>query len=50
MEVILEPGVYLSSNIPQGHFALAYVFAGKGYFDTSTLVDAVQMVVFGNGD
>lgn len=50
MEVTLEPGVSFSLDIPQGHTALAYVFEGKAYFDPNTLVDAVQMVVYGDGD
>jgi quercetin 2,3-dioxygenase len=50
MEVTLEPGAAFSLEIPQGHTALAYVFEGKAYFDAGTLVDAVQMVVYGDGD
>lgn len=50
MEVQLEPGAVFEQATPYGHTTIAYVFEGKGMFDSNTLVEAVHMVVFGDGD
>jgi hypothetical protein len=50
MEVQLEPGAVFEQATPYGHTTIAYVFEGKGMFDSNTLVEAVRMVVFGDGD
>ncbi len=50
MEVKLEPNAAFSLDIPSSHTALAYVFEGKGWFDPQNQVEAVQMVVFSDGD
>ena len=50
MEVQLEPGAVFEQATPYGHTTIAYVFEGKGMFDSNTQVEAVHMVVFGDGD
>jgi len=49
MDVALEPGAGFEQPVTQGHTVLAYVFEGDGLFG-GTLVTAVNMAVFGNGD
>lgn len=49
LEVALEAGAEFLQPIPQGHTTLAYVFEGQGRFG-GTPVDAVKLVVFGDGD
>lgn len=55
IDVELAPGSSFSYPIPQGHTAVAYVFEGEGAFgvnenDHGTLVEAVNLVVFSEGD
>jgi redox-sensitive bicupin YhaK (pirin superfamily) len=54
-DVALEPGSELLAPIAPGKTALAYVFEGAGLFGGAPghpgeLVEAVRMVVFGDGD
>jgi redox-sensitive bicupin YhaK (pirin superfamily) len=49
LDVQLAPDTEFVQPIPSGHTALAYVFEGKGMFD-SQMVEAVRMVKFDNGD
>ncbi len=49
MEVQLAPGASYAQAVPQGHTCLAYVFEGRGSFG-GVAVDAVKMLVFGDGD
>jgi len=55
MDVTLEPGAEFVLRVPQGHTLRAYVFEGEGLFGDSgagdgTVVSAVKMLVFGDGD
>jgi hypothetical protein len=55
MDVTLQPGTEFSLPIPAGHTAIAYIFEGSGEFGLDAngrgeLVEAVKMVVFGEGD
>ncbi|MEX2161448.1 MAG: pirin family protein [Anaerolineales bacterium] len=49
MDVTLQPGASFELDVPAGHAAYAYVFEGAGEFG-DTPVDAVKMIVFGDGD
>lgn len=55
IDVELEPGAEFSFPVPQGHTAVAYVFEGEAAFGIGehgqgTLVEAVRLVEFGDGD
>lgn len=55
LDVSLEPGREFEIPVNQGHFALAYVFEGEGFFgvvdsNKGELVDAIHMVVFDDGN
>lgn len=51
VDVRLEPGASLTTPIPRGHTALAYVFEGSVDFGApGEGVDSLAMVVFGEGD
>jgi redox-sensitive bicupin YhaK (pirin superfamily) len=55
MDVRLEPGASYSQAIPEGHTTVAYVYQGSGEFGAEgqsqgEIVDAVHMIVFGDGD
>jgi hypothetical protein len=55
MDVRLEPGASYNQPIPEGHTVVAYVYQGRGEFGASgaargEIVDAVRMIVFGDGD
>jgi redox-sensitive bicupin YhaK (pirin superfamily) len=55
MDVTLEPGTVFSIPISEEHFAIAYVFEGKGYFGIDEdghgeLIEAVRMLIFEDGD
>jgi redox-sensitive bicupin YhaK (pirin superfamily) len=55
LDVQLEPGASFSQPILAGHTAVAYVYHGEGEFGLDEngqgqVVDAVRMVVFGDGD
>lgn len=49
MDVTLTPGARFGLPIPAGHAANAYAFEGGGVF-SGAYVDAVKMLVFGDGD
>ena len=55
MDVALESGVEFALPVPAEHTVVAYLFAGEAYFglddnDQGDFVEAVHMVVFGEGD
>jgi len=50
IDVTLAPGAEFVQQVPQGHTAVAYVFEGAGSFDDGEPVEAVHMVLFGDGD
>lgn len=51
LEVSLSPGSSFVIPVSRGHTVLAYVFKGAGRFGAGgELVEAVRMVVFGDGD
>ena len=55
MDVTLEAGAEIELQVPIGHSAVAYVFEGEGLFglddrDEGTFVEAVRMLVLGDGD
>ena len=50
LEVALEPGAVFTYPVPADHTAIAYVFEGRGEFAPGETVEAVTMVVFGEGD
>jgi len=55
MDVVLEPNIEFKLPVPEGHSAVAYLFEGKGIFGMDDdgqgeMVEAVRMVVFGDGD
>lgn len=55
MDVTLAPDTEFELPTPPGHFVIAYVFRGEGAFGvdfegTGELVQAVQLVVFEDGD
>jgi hypothetical protein len=55
LDVRLEPGASYTQPVPEGHTAVAYVYHGRGEFGASgqaqgEIVDAVHMIVFGDGD
>lgn len=50
VEVALDAGAELSLPVPAGHTVVAYLFEGAAWFDADTQVDAVRLVVFGDGD
>jgi hypothetical protein len=55
MDVVLEPNIEFKLPVPEGHSAVAYLFEGKGVFGMDDggqgeMVEAVRMVVFGDGD
>ena len=49
LEVAMDAGASFGMPIPGGHTALAYVFEGQGSFGGQE-VDAVRMIIFGDGD
>jgi len=50
LEVQIEPGAAFTYPVPTDHTAIAYVFEGRGEFAPRETVEAVTMVVFGEGD
>ncbi|HVN54761.1 MAG TPA: pirin family protein [Anaerolineaceae bacterium] len=55
MDISLEPGVEISLFLSAGQTVIAYVFEGEGFFGmdetgNGTLIQAVRMVVFEDGD
>jgi redox-sensitive bicupin YhaK (pirin superfamily) len=55
MDVRLEPGAEVTMPVPAGDTAVAYVFEGSGEFGLASSrpgekIEAVRMIVFGNGD
>lgn len=55
MDVTLAPGEAYSLSIPTKHTAVAYLYEGEGFFGKDNdgegqKVEAVKMVVFGEGD
>lgn len=55
MDVTLEPDTEFQLPTPPGHFVIAYVFRGEGAFGvgadgTGELIQAVQLVIFEDGD
>ena len=55
LDVQLDPGTSFTQPIPAGHTAIAYVYGGKAEFGMGsdchgTAVEAVQMIVFSEGD
>jgi hypothetical protein len=50
LDVALEPGAVFTYPIPDDHTAIAYVFEGHGEFGQAEPVEAVSLVVFGEGD
>jgi len=50
LDVGLEPGAVFTFPIPDDHTAIAYVFEGRGEFGQGEAVEAVSLVVFGEGD
>ena len=52
MDVTLQAGEEFSLPVPAGHTVVAYVFEGRGLFGEGVdhIVDAVRMLVFGEGD
>ena len=52
MDVTLQAGEDFSLPVPAGHTVVAYVFEGRGLFGEGVdqIVDAVRMLVFGEGD
>ncbi len=55
LDVRLEPEAEFTHPIPQGHTTVAYVYRGSGEFGigqdgTGESIDAVHMLVFGDGD
>jgi redox-sensitive bicupin YhaK (pirin superfamily) len=55
MDVALEPSIEFKLPVPEGHSAVAYLFEGKGVFGMDDdgqgeMVEAVRMVIFGDGD
>ena len=55
MDVTLQPGADFQLSLPEEHTTVVYVFQGEGLFgasenDDGGYVQAVRMVVFGNGD
>jgi hypothetical protein len=55
MDVSLEPNAEFTLSLPEGHFVVAYLFEGGGNFglnddDQGQQVEAVQMLIFGEGD
>ena len=55
MDVVLEPSIEFKLSVPEGHSVVAYLFEGKGIFGMDEdgqgeMVEAVRMVVFGDGD
>ena len=55
MDVTLQPGSDFRLEVSSEHSAIAYLFEGAGYFGAdhdveSRPVDAVRMIVFGDGD
>ena len=52
LDVNLSPGASFVQPVPGGHTALAYVLEGAGRFgvDGEIMVEAIRMVVFGDGD
>jgi redox-sensitive bicupin YhaK (pirin superfamily) len=52
MDVRLDPGVEFSLPVERGHQAVVYLFEGAASFgpDDETLLEAVKMAVFGDGD
>lgn len=55
LDVNLDAGSEFNLPVPAGHTTIAYVFEGSGFFGldengVGTPVEAVQMVVFGEGD
>jgi hypothetical protein len=50
LDVALEPGAVFTYSIPAEHTAMAYVFEGRGSFGQGEAVEAVRLVVFGEGE
>jgi redox-sensitive bicupin YhaK (pirin superfamily) len=51
MDVRIAPGGSFSQPVRRGHAAFAYVFEGKGLFDsTGKAISHPKLVVFGDGD
>lgn len=50
VEVALDAGAELNLPVPAGHTVVAYLFEGAAWFGADTQVDAVRLVVFGDGD
>ena len=50
VEIALDAGAELSLPVPAGHTVMAYLFEGAACFDAGAPIDAVRLVVFGDGD
>ena len=50
LDVALEAGAVFTYPIPEEHTAIAYVFEGRGEFGPVEAVEAVGLVVFGEGE
>lgn len=55
MDVTLAPSTTFTLEIPEEHTAVAYLFEGSGIFeaesdDAAEVLEAVHMVIFGEGD
>lgn len=55
MDVTLEPSTTFTLEMPEKHTAVAYLFEGMGIFgadsdDAAEVLEAVHMVIFGEGD
>ena len=55
LDVKLDPGAIFTQAVPAGHTVIAYAYHGEGEFGVDgsgggQIVEAVRMVVFGDGD
>jgi hypothetical protein len=50
LDVALEPRAVFTYPIPEGHTAIAYVFEGQGTSGQGEPIEAVSLVVFGEGE
>jgi redox-sensitive bicupin YhaK (pirin superfamily) len=55
MDMTLEPGTEVTLPVPEGHCAVAYIFAGEGLFGLDDdgqgeFIKAVHLAVFDDGD
>jgi redox-sensitive bicupin YhaK (pirin superfamily) len=50
VDVTLAPGAPIRLAVPAGHTVMAYLFEGAAHFDLDTLVDAVRLVEFDDGE